>query len=132
MSYHTYSFERLQVYQDSLDYCIKIRSVLTGFPKEEQFDLCRQLKRSIDSIAANLAEGSGRSSNMDQAHFTNMAYASALETINHLNVALKLSFLEKDIYNELRIGMDKIINQLNGLYKYQLNNKQNLKSKLKK
>jgi len=131
MSYHIYSFEKLQVYQDFLDYSVKIRAILTRFPKEEQFDLCRQLKRSTESIGANLAEGSGRSSNIDQAHFTNMAYSSALETINHLNVALRLNFLEKDIYTELRLGIDRIINQLNGLYKYQLNNNQNLKSRLK-
>ncbi|NGF58303.1 four helix bundle protein [Parapedobacter sp. SGR-10] len=131
MSYHIYSFEKLQVYQDSLDYSVRIRATLTKFPKEEQFDLCRQLKRSTESIGANLAEGSGRSSNVDQAHFTNMAYSSALETINHLNVALRLNFLEKDIYTELRLDIDRIINQLNGLYKYQLNNNQNLKSKLK-
>lgn len=129
-SYHIYSFEKLEVYQKTLDLSVEIRNILTGFPKEEQYDLCRQLKRSVDSIASNLAEGSGRSSNLDQAHFTNMAYASALETVNHFNLALKLEYVEKDIYNQIRLGLDKIINRLNGLYKYQINNKQNLKKRL--
>jgi four helix bundle protein len=102
--YRIYSFEKLEVYREILDFTVKVKDAILGFPKEERYDLCRQLKRSVDSIGANLAEGSGRSSNLDQAHFTNIAYGSAL---------------------------DKIIKQLNGLYKYQLNNKQNLKIRLK-
>jgi len=83
--YHIYAFEKLDVYQLALSLSIEIRTLVKSFPKEEQFDLTRQLKRATDSISSNLAEGSGRSSNLDQAHFTNMAYASGLEVINHLN-----------------------------------------------
>jgi four helix bundle protein len=129
--YRIYSFEKLEVYREILDFTVKVKDAILGFPKEERYDLCRQLKRSVDSIGANLAEGSGRSSNLDQAHFTNIAYGSALETINHLNVAMKLGYISQSMYTELRIDMDKIIKQLNGLYKYQLNNKQNLKIRLK-
>jgi four helix bundle protein len=39
-----------------------------GFPKEERFDLISQINRS-SVYSANLAEGSGRSSNFDQATF---------------------------------------------------------------
>jgi hypothetical protein len=42
-----------------------------------------------------------------------------------------LGYISQSMYTELRIDMDKIIKQLNGLYKYQLNNKQNLKIRLK-
>jgi len=94
--------------------------------------LSRQLKRAVDSIPSNLAEGSGRSSNLDQAHFTNMAYASALEVINHLNLALEMNFITSNHHSQFRVSIDKIIKQLNALYKYQINNKENLKKKVKK
>ena len=129
--YYIYSFEKLDVYKNALAYSVQIRDIVTNFPKSEQFKLTSQIERSVDSIGSNLAEGSGRASNFDQAHFTNMAYGSALETINHLNLARALQYINEERYVQLRIDMDRIINQLNSLYKYQLNKKENLKNKLK-
>ena len=40
-----------------------------SFPKEEIFGLTSQLRRSAISIPANLAEGCGRFSKNDTAHF---------------------------------------------------------------
>ena len=132
MNYHIYSFEKLEVYKNAIAYNVLIKKIVLSFPKSEQFNLTKQLERSVGSIAANLAEGSGRSSNLDQAHFTNMAYSSALETISHLNVAFMLNYIQEAKYIQLRVDIDRVINQLNGLYKYQLNNEENLKTKLKK
>ena len=122
-----YSFEKLEVYKSSLDLSITIRSIINNFPAIEKYDLSKQLKRSVDSISANLSEGAGRASNFDQAHFTNISYASGLESINHLNLALKLNFIKKDDYIKVRQDIDKILNQLNALYKYQIKNKNTLK-----
>jgi four helix bundle protein len=98
-----------------------------GFPKEERFDLISQINRSSASISANLAEGYGRSSNFDQAHFTNMSYSTGLETIDHLNTALDMKYINEEKYTELRIKLDAILNKLNSLYKYQINKKETLK-----
>jgi len=100
------------------------------FPKEERFDLISQINRASASIAANLAEGSGRSSNFDQAHYTNMSYASGLETIDHLNTALDMKYIIENKYTEIRIQLDTILNKLNSLYKYQINNKDTLKKRV--
>jgi four helix bundle protein len=130
MSYHIYSFEKLEVYQLARKFKIDIKLMSQGFPKEERFDLISQINRSSASIAANLAEGSGRSSNFDQAHFTNMSYSTALETIDHLNTALDMKYIKEEKYTELRIKLDAILNKLNSLYKYQINNKEVLKKKV--
>lgn len=86
----------------------------------------------MSEVMANLAEGTGRASGADQAHFTNMAYASVLEVINHFNLAMRLGYLDPNTHTQLRLSFDKIINQLNALYKYQINNEQTLKKRLKK
>ena len=130
MKYHIYSFEKLEVYQVARKFKIDIKLMSQGFPKEERFDLISQINRSSASISANLAEGSGRSSNFDQAHFTNMSYSTALETIDHLNIALDMKYINEDKYTELRIKLDAILNKLNSLYKYQINNKETLKKKV--
>jgi len=130
MSYHIYSFEKLEVYQLARKFKIDIKLMSQGFPKEERFDLISQINRASASISANLAEGSGRSSNFDQAHFTNMSYSTALETIDHLNTALDMKYINEEKYSELRIKLDAILNKLNSLYKYQINNKETLKKKV--
>ncbi len=130
MSYHIYSFEKLEVYQLARKYKIDIKIISRLFPKEERFELTSQINRSSASISANLAEGSGRASNFDQAHFTNMSYATVLETIDHLNTALDMEYIDEKKYAELRINLDAILNKLNALYKFQLNNKEILKKKV--
>ena len=77
-----------------------------------------------------MAEGSGRSSNFDQAHFTSMSFSTGLETIDHLNTALDIKYTNEEKYTELRIKLDSILNKLNGLYKFQINNKEILKKKV--
>lgn len=129
MSYHIYSFEKLEVYQLARKFKIAIKLMSITFPREERFDLISQINRSSASISANLAEGSGRATNFDQARFTNMSYATGLETIDHLNTALDMNYIKDEKYIELRIKLDEILNKLNSLYKYQINNKETLKKK---
>ncbi|SFE69728.1 four helix bundle protein [Flavobacterium xueshanense] len=130
MSYHIYSFEKLEVYQLTRKFKIDIKLMSQLFPKEERFYLVSQINRASASISANLAEGPGRSSNFDQAHFTNMSYLTALETIDHLNTALNMKNIKEEKYTELRIKLDAILNKLNSLYKYQINNKETLKKRV--
>lgn len=127
--YHIYSFEKLDVYTLARKFKIEIKLTSRLFPNEERFDLTSQINRSSASISANIAEGSGRSSNLDQAHFTNISYASALETIDHLNTALDMNYIIIEKYTELRINLDSILNKLNALYKFQINNKETLKKR---
>ena len=130
MSYKIYSFEKLDVYQLARKFKINIKKMSSLFPKQERFDLVSQMNRASASISANLAEGSGRSSNFDQAHFTNISYASSLEIIYHLNTALDLNYIKKEEYELTRIQLDAILGKLNALYKYQLRNTNTLKKKL--
>lgn len=126
--YHTYGFEKLDVYQNALELSIKIRPVVQSFPREERYELTSQLKRAIDSIPANLAEGSGRASSFDQAHFTNMSFSSGLEVISHLKLSHLLGYINDEQSETLRKDLDKILNQLNALYKHQLSKGKNLKN----
>ena len=130
MKYNIYSFEKLEVYQLARKFKIEVKLITKLFPKEERYDLISQFNRASASISANLAEGSGRSSNFDQAHFTNIAFSSGLETIDHLNTALDMEYIDEEKYTEFRIKLDAILNKLNSLYKYQIKNKEILKNRV--
>ncbi|SIS84737.1 four helix bundle protein [Belliella pelovolcani] len=130
MSYHIYSFEKLEVYQLARKLRVKVRNLSKDFPTSERYELTSQIRRAADSIGANLAEGSGRASNFDQAHFTNMAYSSSLEVIDHLNTASDMEYITNELYEKTRLEIDELNNKLNALYRFQLGNKNNnLKNK---
>lgn len=131
-TFFTYSFEKLEVYQLARRFRVEIKKLALFFPIDERFELTSQIRRSSSSIATNLAEGSGRASSSDQAHFTNVAYSSALETIDHLTYALDMDYVKNENYTELRIKLDEIINKLNSLYKYQIERQDHLKNRIRK
>ncbi len=56
--YH-FNFEELQIYSKSIDYGELVNKQTKSFPKDERYELTSQFKRAGDSIALNIAEGSG-------------------------------------------------------------------------
>ena len=126
--FYTYSFEKLEVWQAARVFKKSIYQITQKFPREELFGLTVQIRKSTGSITANLAEGSGRASDKDRAHFTNIAYSSALETIDHLITAFDLEYISEEMYVDHRLKLDEIINKLNSLYKYQIGRGDNLKN----
>ena len=126
--FYTYSFEKLEVWQVARVFKKSIYQITQKFPREELFGLTVQIRKSTGSITANLAEGSGRASDKDRAHFTNIAYSSALETIDHLITAFDLEYISEEMYVDHRLKLDEIINKLNSLYKYQIGRGENLKN----
>lgn len=87
------------------------------FPKDEVFGLISQIKRSSSSIGDCLAEGSGRITPKDKAHFVTIAYSSAIETINHLIGAYDLEYIDENEYISFRLKLDELTNKLNALRK---------------
>jgi four helix bundle protein len=63
-----------------------------------------QLTRATVSVANNLAEGSGRSSLNDQAHYSSQSYASLMETACDLILSTDLGFTSAEV-------TDPILNQ---------------------
>lgn len=94
----------------------KIYLLTAKFPAEEKFGLVSQMRRSVVSIASNIAEGSGRGTDKDFVRFLTMAIGSAFELETQLLVSLRLGFgsdsdnimvdstnqLQKMIYNLIK------------------------------
>lgn len=118
MSY-TYSFEKLEVWKESKELCILIYKLTESFPENEKFSLVSQLRRASISISSNIAEGSGRNSNKDKAHFTNIAFSSAIEVLNQIIISQELNFIKNEDYIKIRSKIESITNKLNSLRNYQ-------------
>lgn len=114
---HIYSFEKLVVWQEARKFAVAVYKVTAGFPSEEKFGLTNQIRRAAVSIAANIAEGNGRLSAKDQAHFYHIAYSSTMEVLSHLLISFDLSFLSEEDLNTLRLKLEEITNKINALRK---------------
>ena len=112
---YTYSFEKLNVWQQSRLLTKEIYLVTKNFPSEEKFGLTAQMRRAVISMSSNIAEGSSRKTVKDQAHFYTIAFSSLVELLNQLILSLDLGFLNDEKYIELRSSIELISNQLNKL-----------------
>ena len=117
---YTFSFEKLEVWQNSRIFILDIYKLTSKFPSNELFGLTSQIKRSSVSIATNIAEGTSRNTKNDRAHFLTISYSSAMETLNHLIISNDLNYISDVDYKESREKIEKICNQINSLKKYYL------------
>ena len=76
-----FKFEKLEVWKLALEYVDAIYKIADQLPKEEDFNLKAQIKRSATSVALNIAEGSTGQSDAEQARFLGMALRSLIETV---------------------------------------------------
>jgi len=113
-----FRFEKLDVWQKSMEWVDKIYHVTANFPADEKFGLISQLKRSSLSVASNIAEGSGRSSAKDFARFIEIAYGSLMEAICQCTIAKRQGFLSADDFQYIYIKTEEIAKMLSGLRAY--------------
>lgn len=69
------------------------KEVLPRLPADERFVLARQLRRSVQSVSANIAEAYGRFHYQDAIRFCYVARGSLLETYSHLILARDLGYI---------------------------------------
>ena len=118
---HSFSFEKLKVWQESRYITKRIYLLTKEFPAVEKFGLTNQLRRAAVSVCSNIAEGSSRTTQKDQAYFYQMAYSSLMEVLNQLIISVDLEYLNEKAYNETREKIEKIANMINALRKKRLN-----------
>ena len=93
------SHRDLKVWQRSIELTMCVYRLSSAFPRSEQFGLTSQLRRACVSIAANIAEGNGRHTDRDYAHFLSMAIGSAREVDTLLVITRELGYGNIDEYH---------------------------------
>ena len=83
------NFERLRVYQLSEDLADHIWSIVLGWNVVARDTVGKQLIRAADSIGANIAEGTGRGTFVDNRRFVRIARGSLNETQHWLSSQAK-------------------------------------------
>ena len=109
------NFREYKVWQDAVDYATFVYKVTSQLPWFEKKGLCDQLQRAVVSISSNIAEGAGRPSDADFAHFLDMSMGSANEVETQLLIAKNLEYISGDQFVLLRDKLFEIQKQLSGL-----------------
>lgn len=117
---YKFGFEKLEVWQNSIQLSKLIYYLTLSFPKEETYGLTSQIKRAMISVSSNIAEGSSKNSLKDQARFSEIAFGSLLEVLNQIILAYELSYISEENYIDCRNKIEIISRQLNALKKSQV------------
>ena len=82
----SFGYKKLRIWEQSRDLVIEIhRMTLSNLPKFEMYEEGSQIRRSMKSVKSNIVEGYGRRRHKaEYVRFLDFSYASALETIDHL------------------------------------------------
>lgn len=113
------NFENLRVYQLAEELADLAWDVVLNWGKFAQNTIGMQLVDSSDSIGANIAEGIGRGSKIDNRRFAKIARGSFFEVKHWLRRAYKRKLLSREqikssqeIINELTPKLSAYINSL--------------------
>ena len=109
-------FTDLVVWQKAMELVKQVYALSKKFPADERYALTDQLRRAVVSIPSNIAEGSGRSSNADYAHFLSIARGSLYETMTQLRIAVDLGYIPV-ISHELESLMSEVGRMLGAMLK---------------
>ena len=110
-------FRQLNVWAESHQLTLEIYKITKEFPKDELFALTNQMRRASVSIPSNIAEGCGRGTNKEYAHFIQIALGSAFEIDYQLLLSKDLGYLNSTVYENLSERIDKVKRQLASLLK---------------
>jgi four helix bundle protein len=110
----TFQFEKLLVYQKSVDFADKICATTEKFSRGYGF-LVDQLNRAALSIAANIAEGNGRFTKADRKNFFIIARGSVQECVPLLELARRRNLVDEPKHSELKSQLEEISRMLAGL-----------------
>ena len=109
------SHRDLIAWQKAMDLVVTVYTVGKTFPKEELFALTNQMRRAAVSVPANIAEGQGRRSKGEFRQFLGNARGSLLELDTHLELALRLGYLNEEQYDGVQNQLQEVGRIVNGL-----------------
>ena len=111
------SYRDLIVWQKAMDLVEEVYGITKFFPREEQFSLTSQLRRSAISVPSNIAEGEGRFSKADFNHFLSISHGSLCEAETQTLLANRLDYIERAVADELLERSAEVGRLIRGLSK---------------
>lgn len=107
-------FEDVIAWQKAQDIAV---AIYTYFKNSNDWDFRNQICRASVSVSNNIAEGFDRGTKPEFKRFLYIALASNSEVRSMLHLALRLNYINKDIFLELTSQSEEIARIISGLIK---------------
>ena len=109
------NFRDYKVWIDAVDFSTYVYQATDKMPWFEKKGLCDQLQRATVSISSNIAEGAAKPSDVEFAHFLDVALGSSYEVETQLLIAKNVGYVSQDVYVSMLVKVQDIEKQLSGL-----------------
>jgi len=113
--------EDLEVYKISLEISDRVWNIVIRWDNFSRNNIGGQLLRAVDSVGANISEGYGRGSKLDNARFVKIARGSLFETKHWLTISNRRKLLSdsdtKEILEDIEILLPRLSAYINYLSK---------------
>ena len=109
-----HNFKKLTIWMDAMDLCDMIYNYTDSLPHKEKYNLISQLERCSVSVPSNIAEGSGKRTQMHFAEFITTALTSSYEIETQLLICERRKYGNetelKNILNKVEVLQTQISN----------------------
>lgn len=106
---------QLDVGQKAMTLAAEVFQISRALPTVERFGMTQQMRSAAISIAANIAEGKGRTQPRDFARFIGIARGSAYELDTYVLLAQRFSYLRGEEVAAIEKLLEEIRRMLTGL-----------------
>jgi len=106
---------KLRAFELADGLAVDIYKATKKFPKEEQYGLTSQIRRSAVSVASNIVEGCARRTEADYLRFLDIAYGSSRELEYQVSLAYRLGYLDEGVSKSLIGKCEETSKVLGGL-----------------
>ena len=113
-----YDYKKLKVWHRAHDLIKVVCGVTDRFPVRENYEIGRQMRRAVESISFNIAEGNSRDSRREYIHYLRIALGSTNEVEAQVKAVNDLGYLEEGEMESLLKELDEIGKMINGVIKF--------------
>lgn len=111
-------FFDIKAWQKADDLAVEVYEETKSFPKHQLYSLTNQMQRAAVSVAANIAEGSGRRTLRDYIRFLYIAKGSVTELEYYIHLAMRLGYLSTDGKKKLSALQSETARLLTGFIRF--------------
>jgi four helix bundle protein len=101
------TYRDLKAWRKAMGLVQDVYRLTLEFPREETYGLTSQLRKAAVSIASNIAEGKGRSSDKELLHFLSNAKGSLFEVETQIMIADGLGYLTRPQCEDLYLSRQR-------------------------
>ena len=112
---YVFPFEKLEVWQLSVDLADHVLGLLGRMPSNRHIRLVSQMEAAVVSVSQNIAEGKGRQYKKEFIQFLHIAQGSLYEVVTLIEVFRRNKLFNEEESLQIREQCETIDRKLNGL-----------------